>query len=204
MKKIFITLALLLCVSMYANAQVSFVVKAGLNFSKMSDIKLGNLEQSWNAQTGFHAGIGAQYKIPKIGISFQPEVLYSRMRTNFHRPVTDHAYNFRIDYINVPLNLQWGIDLKAIRPYVFVAPYISYAIAKGELLENIEWDNLNRFDYGVGLGLGIELWKLQISGKYSWGFGKPFDKNGIDIDSEDWQLDDSHLKGFELSVAFLF
>jgi hypothetical protein len=170
----------------------------------MSDIKLGNLEQSWNAQTGFHTGIGVQYKIPEIGISFQPEVLYSRLRTNFLGPITNHAYNFRIDYINIPLNLQWGINFNAIRPYVFVAPYISYAVAKGELLENVEWENLNRFDYGVGLGLGIEIWKFQISGKYSWGFGKPFNKNGIDIDSEDWQLDDSNLKGFELSLAFLF
>jgi len=204
MKKIFIALALFLCVGVFADAQVSFVVKGGLNFTKMSDIQLGNLEQSWNAQTGFHAGIGVQYKIPKIGISFQPEVLYSRIRTNIIGPITNNAYDFRIDYINVPLNFQWGINFQAFRPYVFAAPFISYAVAKGKLLKDVEWDNINRFDYGLSLGVGVEIWKLQISGKYSWGFGKPFDNNGINIDSDDWKLDDSHMKGFELSMAFLF
>ncbi len=204
MKKFFITLTLLLCVGIYANAQVSFVVKGGLNYTKMSDITLGNLDQAWNAQTGFHAGIGAQFKIPKTGFSFQPEALYSRVRTNFIGPITQDSYDFQIDYVNVPLNLQWGIDLTVIRPFIFAAPYISYAIGKGELLENVEWDNFNRFDYGVGLGAGIEIWKVQISGKYNWGFGKPFNENGIDINSEDWNLNDSNLKGFEISVAFLF
>jgi hypothetical protein len=92
MKKILFSLALLLCMSLTVNAQSSFVVKAGLNFNKLEDIKINNLEQSWNSQTGFHAGIGAQYRIPLVGLSFQPEILYSRMRTDvFGKWVLNHT-----------------------------------------------------------------------------------------------------------------
>ena len=50
MKKILFSLALLLCMSLTVNAQSSFVVKAGLNFNKLEDIKINNLEQSCSIQ----------------------------------------------------------------------------------------------------------------------------------------------------------
>ncbi|HNY23821.1 MAG TPA: porin family protein [Bacteroidales bacterium] len=204
MKKILFSLALLLCMSLTVNAQSSFVVKAGLNFNKLEDIKINNLEQSWNSQTGFHAGIGAQYRIPLVGLSFQPEILYSRMRTDVFGEVGSESYHFRIDYLDVPINVQWGINILFLRPYVFAAPYVRYAISKGEFLDRVEWDDLNRFDYGLSLGAGLEIWKLQISGKYSWSFGKLADNGSIHIDSDNWKLDDANMRGFELSVAFLF
>ena len=72
---------------------------------------MNNLEQSWNSQTGFHAGIGAQYRIPLVGLSFQPEILYSRMRTDVFGEVGSESYHFRIDYLDVPINVQWGINI---------------------------------------------------------------------------------------------
>ncbi len=195
---------MLLCGAAYtANAQSRFVVKAGLDFSKMDDIKLDNVNQSWNSQTGFHAGVGFQYKIPVIGLSFQPEVLYSQKRTEFFREVSSDSYNW--DYVTnnveVPINVQWGIDILFLRPFVFAAPYLSYAVSvlgHGPTQDN--WDDSRRFDYGLGLGAGLEIWKLQITGKYNWGFGKPFDG----IDTADWRIEDSNRKGFQLSAAFIF
>jgi hypothetical protein len=187
-----------------ALAQGSFVVKAGLNFNKMQDIKIDNLEQSWNSQTGFHVGIGGQYRIPLVGLSFQPEILYSRIRTDIIGEVGQDSYGFRMDYIDIPLNVQWGINILFLRPYVFAAPYIRYAVSKGELLEHVEWQDLNRLDYGLSLGAGLEIWKLQVSGKYSWSFGQLAPGGSLHIDSDDWKLDDANMRGFELSVAFLF
>lgn len=199
MKKQLIVLTIMLCLGTVAFAQGSFVVKAGLNFNTLQDIKVNNVEQAWNAQTGFHAGIGAQYRIPLIGLSFQPELLYSRMRTGDPQEVNDNSYKFRLDYLEVPLNIQWGINILFLRPYIFASPYVRYALAKGDWLTDVPWEDINRFDYGLSLGAGIEIWKLQVSGKYSWSFGHPFH-----IDSDDRQLDDANFRGFELSVAFLF
>ncbi|MDD2539179.1 MAG: porin family protein [Bacteroidales bacterium] len=204
MKKHLIALTLMLCMGTAALAQGSFVVKAGLNFNKMQDIKIDNLEQSWNSQTGFHVGIGGQYRIPLVGLSFQPEILYSRIRTDIIGEVGQDSYGFRMDYIDIPLNVQWGINILFLRPYVFAAPYIRYAVSKGDLLEHVEWQDLNRLDYGLSLGAGLEIWKLQVSGKYSWSFGQLAPGGSLHIDSDDWKLDDANMRGFELSVAFLF
>ena len=204
MKKQLIVLTIMLCLGTVAFAQGSFVVKAGLNFNTLQDIKVNNVEQAWNAQTGFHAGIGAQYRIPLIGLSFQPELLYSRMRTGDPQEVNDNSYKFRLDYLEVPLNIQWGINILFLRPYIFASPYVRYALAKGDWLTDVPWEDINRFDYGLSLGAGIEIWKLQVSGKYSWSFGQLAPGGSLHIDSDDWQLDDANFRGFELSVAFLF
>jgi hypothetical protein len=203
MKKHLIVLTLMLCFGTAALAQGSFVVKAGLNFNSLQDIKVNNVEQAWNAQTGFHAGIGAQYRIPLIGLSFQPELLYSRMRSDFGQ-VSDQSYGFRLDYLEVPLNIQWGINILFLRPYIFASPYVRYALAKGDRLTEVPWEDINRFDYGLSLGAGIEIWKFQVSGKYSWSFGQLARDGSFPIDSDDWQLDDANFRGFEISVAFLF
>jgi hypothetical protein len=170
----------------------------------LDDIQIGELKKSWEMQTGFHAGIGGQFKFPRIGLSFQPEVLYSRMRTDMTGGITQSSYGMRIDYIDVPLNVQWGINILFLRPYIFAAPYIRYALAKGDMLENVSWDNLNRLDYGFGLGVGVEIWKLQVSGKYNWSFGKLAKDGSLNLDKDKWKLGDSNFKGVELSVAFLF
>ncbi len=205
MKKHVITFVLLLGLSTAALAQGSFVVKAGLNLNKLQDIQVGNAEEAWQAQTGFHAGIGGQYRIPLIGLSFQPEILYSRVRTDLvGAPVGQDSYGFRIDYLEVPLNMQLGINILFLRPYVFAAPYVRYALFKGDLLEHVDWKNLNRLDYGFSLGAGLEIWKLQISGKYNWSFGKLARGGSLRIDTDDWKLGNSNMRGFELSVAVLF
>jgi hypothetical protein len=69
-------------------------------------------------------------------------------------------------------------------------------------LEDQPVDEINRFDYGVGVGVGIDIWKLQIMGKYNWGLGK------IEYDGYVWDLSYNYkaatLQGFQLSIAFLF
>ena len=204
MKKYLIALLFVFGLGTTVWAQETFVIKAGLNFNKLEDIQIGELKKSWEMQTGFHAGLGGQFRFPRIGLSVQPELLYSRMRTDMVGVLSQNSYELRIDYIDVPLNVQWGINILFLRPYVFAAPYVRYALAKGKMLENVSWDNLNRFDYGLGIGAGLEIWKLQISGKYNWSFVKLAKDGSVHIDRGDWKLGDSNMKGFELSVAILF
>ena len=35
----------------------------------------------------------------------------------------------------------------------------------------IDRDMLRRLEYGVGVGGGLEIWKLQISARYNWDLG---------------------------------
>jgi len=82
------------------------------------------------------------------------------------------------------------------------SPYVSYAVGKGESFETAEWDDINRFDYGYGIGAGIDIWKLQVSGKYNWGLGKLQSAGAGAINGETFK--NAKLQGFQLSVSIMF
>jgi hypothetical protein len=117
------------------------------------------------------------------------------------QPVALASNEVQMDYIMLPVNLQFGIDLVLLRPFVVVSPYIQYAIQSGARLESQPIDDINRFDYGLGLGVGLDLWKLQIMGKYNWGLGKLKSANNTTWNEK---YENAKLQGFQLSVAFLF
>ena len=182
MKK-FLTLFIAMILVFSAGAQVRVGVKGGVMFNDMSDLKIGENSYSFDHRTGFQAGIVVQAKIPGVGLAIQPELLYTskgaRLVESNIPPIkafrtTDapvNGLNFRTDYIELPVNIQWGIDLLLVKPFLQVSPYVSYAIGKYGSLVDTDWKNLNRWDYGMGIGAGIDIWIFQIAFKYSWSFG---------------------------------
>jgi hypothetical protein len=198
MKKLFALLLGVLIISTSSFAQVRFGVKGGLNFTNMSNIS-SNVNETWKNQTGYQLGVALQLKIPVVGLAIQPELLYSTVETS---DPANPSNSIKLDYATLPVNFELGIDMLIFRPFVIAAPYISYAIQKGARLEDQPWDDINRFDYGIGIGAGIDLWKLQIMGKYNWGLGKLQSAEANWDQAETYK--NARLQGFQLSVAFLF
>jgi hypothetical protein len=75
--------------------------------------------------------------------------------------------NTSIGYIEIPVDLQWGIKLPLLRPYISLTPYASYAVNS-----DVSMSDIKKWDAGVGIGAGVDVWKFQLSVKYFWGFGK--------------------------------
>lgn len=219
MKK-FLSLAVaLLLLTSYAGAQSRFGIKAGLNFNTLQDVtESGSVENAWKAQTGYHFGVAWQIKVPLLGLAIQPELMYSKVRTSFtdaylntpntgpgfvapQSPVLFSPTEIELDYLTLPINLQLGIDLLVLRPFIVVSPYVSFALQKGADLEDQDWDNINRFNYGVGAGVGVDIWKLQVMAKYNWGLGKLESATNTTWEQK---YKDAKLQGFQVSVAFLF
>ncbi len=104
--------------------------------------------------------------------------------------------------IDVPVNFKLGLQLsKIFRPYIMGNIYGSYIVEyKGDLFYMLDLDEvwakrkINKVYFGVSAGLGFDLWKFQLEGRYRWNLNS--------ITSEDYAA----LKqmGFELSCAFLF
>ena len=198
MKKIAVIVLGILILSASATAQSKFGVKGGLNFNSLKDIS-ENVDNTWSKQTGYHFGVTYQFKVPVIGIGLQPDLLFVRQRAeNSIGP----NQSFYLDYLTLPLNIQLGLDLLLIRPFIMFSPYVSYAVGKGESFETAEWDDINRFDYGYGIGAGIDIWKLQVSGKYNWGLGKLQSAGDGAINGETFK--NAKLQGFQLSVSIMF
>ena len=165
MKKIaFLLVSLLLLGGVAANAQ-GVIVKAGFNYtnaSSVQDLKSG--------KTGWQFGAGFQTE-SWTGFSLQPELVYKVKGVTL-----EDATKVSMNYVELPVNIQWGPDLLIARPFIFASPFLGYNIgtkfSKETTLADTINRNFHRFEYGLGLGLGINVWKLQITGKYNWNFGQ--------------------------------
>jgi hypothetical protein len=179
MKRILLILiALMFTGNIYA--QFRFGVKAGANFSEFN-----TKEQTLNKGSAWQVGLASQFKIPLIGLGIQPELLYSVNKNK--------EGNNSIEYFTVPVNLRWQIlPIPVIKPVILAGPYFGYAVNFKGLNSDI-----SRFDWGIGLGGGIEIWKLQLEGRYNWGLkniGKNVDEFGKSIKN----------KVFTLSAIYFF
>ena len=179
MKRFFVLLAALL-IGFTASARGGFLVKAGVSNSNMDlnkdvasviseDVLSGAFFKNF---TGYHVGFG--YRTGTwSGLRLQPELIYNVRGTR-----VDDATRWSMGYIEMPLNLQWGLDLIVLRPFIQVAPCIGYdflnntsSTAAGQALGTVTTD-ANRLEYGLSVGGGLDILNsFQISVNYNWNFG---------------------------------
>ncbi len=104
MKKIIVSILIGIGVFNFSNAQIkpSFGLKAGLNFSSISEVEFtgedgSTIEELGGNSTGFHVGVVLHIPIKKYGVML--EALYS----------SEGGDNIDLDYINVPILLTYKI-----------------------------------------------------------------------------------------------
>lgn len=202
MKKIYIILAaaaLFMCVPFCADAQ-HFGVKAGANFSDPeSDVK---------TNLGYQAGIAVQCDLP-LWFSIQPELLFHVKGGQAAVSGKSDPQAFGLGYLELPVNIQWGPRFSDDRFRIFVqgSPFIGYAISKdmkNARGESYDWKNINRFEYGLGAGLGIQLWRhFQIVGQYNWSLGDLV-RSGFAEQEFKRIFDESNFSGYTVSLAIIF
>ena len=194
MKRILIVIAL--CVMTFWSSHTlragDFGIVAGAGFTSIKNI-------SPEVATGYHAGLTYKFNLP-AGFAVQPSLLYNMKASNVDE-VLDGAskFDFKMGYLELPVSLQWGPDLLLFRPFLDVSPYVGYALNTDFVNQ---WADLNRLEYGVGLGGGLEIWKIQVACRYNWNFGPLFNASGNV--AKGVRLDDANFGGVSLSVALLF
>ena len=197
MKKIALLLVSILCIgALTVNAQ-GIIVKAGYNYSSDTKVSVKDIQ---TGRSGWHAGVGFQTE-PTHGFSFQPELVYKVNGLKF-----GDAGNLRLSQLELPLNVQWGPDLLVCRPFVFGGPFIGYRFKPSgdEKVAEAVSKTLQRFEWGVGAGLGINVWKLQIAGKYNWNFGTFADVKSVEQALSNFDDISGHISTFEICVGLKF
>ena len=201
MKRILILVTAFMLLSVQGFSQ--FGIKGGLNFNSIEDINLRGVKDfDIGNSTGFNVGILYKTKIPLIGLTIQPELIYSQTNSSINTDIIGGSNlngDLKLGTLMLPVGLQWGIDLMLFRPFIQAVPYIGYTVNTQNKITNLNW-NVDKFKYGVGLGAGLDIWKLQISGRYNWDLGDvaEFEWKGVDT------FKGGKNKGFELSLAILF
>jgi len=103
----------------------------------------------------------------------QPELLYSQKGCLFGG---NEVIKYNIDYLEMPVKVIYRLHMAEVKPFAFVAPYGAYVIriaedgevSKDDYLKN----RINKWDYGIGVGAGFDVWRIQLAFKYSWGLAQ--------------------------------
>lgn len=174
----------------------------------------------------YHAGV--TFECPLIGgFAIQPSVLYQVKGATLNNvydfdgglvPHIPVGLDTKVGYVEMPVQLQWGPDLLAFRPYVFAEPFVGFAVNTSssfteesfspEVINDFKNAAIQRLEYGFGVGLGMEFSRIQISGKYFWNMGSLFDGSGsvnpVGVAIKTAFADNRHFNGFSFSAAVFF
>ena len=215
MKKLFVIAALFATVA--ASAQ-QFGVKGGLTLSTMNGAaapKENKAMALYEAGILYKADLGA-------GFAIQPALAYQVKGATLKQA---NDVKSKTGFVELSLGAQWGPDLLAFRPYVFVEPYVGYGVTGSETLTTVGVDGTsvsdntinqalqdkakNKLEYGVGAGLGLEIAShVQLSCQFFRNFGKLYKET--ELDSGDLTFirasykDLKNYQGIKFTLAILF
>ena len=182
-----VVLLFLFSVTLIANAQFRYGIKAGANYSDLS-ISSGTTSATMvkvvDAIPAWRAGFVAQYKLGDFAI--QSELLYSVEGGDLLNSNPGSAklatmvgagsvVQYRSQNLQVPLNIQYGRNFGAIHLYALAGPYLSFLLSGSLNGERALWSTVqgqwgfNKVDLGFGAGVGAEFKNLQLTARYDFG-----------------------------------
>jgi hypothetical protein len=154
------------------NVNTEFGVKGGFNMSNfLSD---NNEATDKNVLYGFNAGVYATLPISDF-IAIQPEILFTTKGAELEY---DNAFasgntKFRLNYIEVPLLVRVNITKNF---NVHAGGYASYLVSSKvtgdgtfNFNEDVDPDDLNKFDAGLSAGVGVDFAPISIGLRYNYG-----------------------------------
>ena len=216
MKKILVIAALFASV-MAASAQ-QLGVKGGLTFSTV-----GGADNPKENKDVLLYEAGVVYKLDLGGgLAIQPALGYQVKGAKFQQDITQNTVETKTGFVELSAAAQWGPDLLAFRPYVFVEPYIGYAVTGNESLTNragtsagekintaLQKDAKNKLEYGVGAGIGLEVAShVQLSCQLFRNFGKLYKEGELDNGTLKYikpsYVNLKNYQGVKLTLAILF
>ena len=189
-----------------SRAHAQFGIIGGLTSSKT---ELANAtSEDIKAISLYHAGLTYKFDLG-VGFAIQPSLLYQVKGTSIGEMNTSAAEEFKVKtgFVEVPVSFQWGPDLMAFRPYLFAEPFVGYQVNSADRgIESVQgWKEQakNKFEYGFGLGGGLEIaGSIQLSVQWFNNLGKMVKEDAASSGSFSDKV--KNFKGIKFSLAILF
>ncbi|MEO6174025.1 MAG: porin family protein [Flavobacterium circumlabens] len=157
------------------NVTTEFGVKGGFNMSNLYDDS--NDPDDNNVLYGFNAGVYATLPISDF-IAIQPELLFTTKgaELKYNNAFAEGDAKFKLNYIELPLlvrvNVTKNFNIQA-------GGYASYLVSSKvtgsgdfDFEEDIDTDDLNKFDAGIAAGVGVDFSPISIGVRYNYGLTK--------------------------------
>jgi hypothetical protein len=182
-------------------AQIKFGAKVGLNLSTMT-MKSSGISLDPKILAGFNIGLISE--IPVAGnFKLQPGILYSTKGSKYK--IMDTEVSIGPDFVEIPVNILYKIDLSGAKLSLFAGPYFAYAVGgktkSGGQSADIKFgsgqnDDMKPFDLGLNIGAGIGIKNIMLSIQYGFGL-----TNLAPVTTNDTEM---KIKVIGISVAYLF
>jgi hypothetical protein len=154
------------------NVTTEFGIKGGFNMSNLynSDDDVDDE----NVLYGFNAGVYATLPISDY-IAIQPELLFTTKgaELEYNNDLLQGNAKFKLNYIELPLlvrvNITKNFNIQA-------GGYASYLVSSKvtgdgdiDFNEEVDTDDLNKFDAGLSAGVGVDFSPISIGVRYNYG-----------------------------------
>ncbi len=204
MKKLFLSAAVVMSTMAFAQ---QFGLKGGMNVSSIS--KDGGLSDT-SSKIGFNAGVFMNAPLAQ-NFSIQPELLYNDLGSKVTYGSNDqNSYSTNLGYISLPVMFQYNATPQF---YLEAGPQFSLLVNADTKLKDgnnnqittdftkTAKDDLNTFDFGVGLGAGYYFTpQFGLTARYVAGITKI----GKDDTILGRGLSDSKNNVFQVGLAYKF
>lgn len=165
MKKLMI-IAILFCGTGLMAQEAKFGIKGGLNYGATGDYESFGEGISdattfeGKSKTGFHLGAFSQFSL--WGIFLQPELMYTRLNTEYE------TFEYKLDKIDAPVllgvNVLGPLNIKA-------GPSFQYVLNNEIDNSNLKVSEVeNKITLGYQLGAGVNLGRLAFDVRYEGAF----------------------------------
>lgn len=169
MKKLLVIAMVLLC-SVGANAQLkNWEVKAGVGASSIS----GDNTSNQKGKLMWKVGVGCEYGISE-SFSIQPSLMFVDKGSKYDYAGESKTYNNC--YVELPIMAAYRLGIGSGMNLVFNAgPYFGFGItgtkveADNNTTEDPFKNELNRFEFGLGAGVKLEVEKFSVGIDYETG-----------------------------------
>lgn len=171
-------LATLVGVGLAGSASAQFQrlgVTAGLNFDRLTDISLNNVDASFDSKTGWHVEVWADFSLLGV-LTLRPGLRYMEAGQLFEglsevsaTSSLDIADDFDINVVEVPVLLRFGFPSPVVEPYVLAGPVLRLPIN----VDNTIDDDLNSLTVAgeLGVGLAVPVGGLTLYPEIAFTFG---------------------------------
>ncbi|WP_163411436.1 porin family protein [Flavobacterium ajazii] len=152
------------------NVNTEFGIKGGFN---MSNLYTDDADDE-NILYGFNAGVYATLPISDF-VAIQPELLFTTKGSEleYDNTLASGSSKFKLNYIELPLLVRINITKNF---NIHAGGYASYLVSAkvsgdGDINfdEEINADDLERFDAGLSAGIGVDFNPISVGLRYNYG-----------------------------------
>jgi len=214
LKKVFLLVVAAVLTAGFAQAQFKIGARAGFNLTTVTG---KGAPEAAKLKPGFQVGVVGDYAFSEA-FSIQPSLLFSQQgfKNEDSEDNLTVKQSFTLNYLQLPINLQYKFDLGGAKLFLQAGPYLGYGLGgkykftSGSVSVNGKikfgegpeiYDDINNlpdfyfdkaFDFGVGAGVGVQVSNFQVAFGYTLGLPSLFKETTVQNG------------GLQLTLTYLF